>query len=237
MRCAYIEPARDKKAREYTLVRSNRRSVAIYIRGGGLEVRAPLKAPISEIDRFIASKEKWITEKLASSNEQAKARAGFKLGFGSLIPYRGKRYPIEAREGGRAGFDGACFFMPPYVRPVQMKDVCVKTYRLLAKIRLGARALECAALMSSQPPAAIKITGARTRWGSCSSKKTVNFSWRLILAPDEIVDYVVIHELAHLSELNHSAKFWNIVEAALPDYRDRKKLLREHQRALGIENW
>ena len=65
----------------------------------------------------------------------------------------------------------------------------------------------------------ITVREQKTRWGSCSSRRNLNFNWRLLLAPDEIVDYVVVHELAHLREMNHSAKFYAIIESILPDYK------------------
>lgn len=74
----------------------------------------------------------------------------------------------------------------------------------------------------------ITIRDQKTRWGSCSARGNLNFNWRLILAPEEVLDYVVIHELAHRREMNHSERFWREVEQYCPDYRDRKKWLREH---------
>lgn len=72
----------------------------------------------------------------------------------------------------------------------------------------------------------LSINSAKTRFGSCSSRKTLNFSYRLALYPYEAIEYVCVHELAHLTEMNHSKKFWAIVEKYLPDYKERKKLLK-----------
>lgn len=74
----------------------------------------------------------------------------------------------------------------------------------------------------------IAIREQRTRWGSCSSKKNLNFNWKLLLAPPEVLDYVVVHELCHLKQMDHSRAFWAEVAAILPDYKERKKWLREH---------
>lgn len=71
----------------------------------------------------------------------------------------------------------------------------------------------------------ITIREQKTRWGSCSSKGNLNFNWKLILLPEEVLDYVVVHELAHRKEMNHSKEFWKIVESVLPDYRERRKRL------------
>ncbi len=76
----------------------------------------------------------------------------------------------------------------------------------------------------------ITVKETKTRWGSCSAKGNLNFHWKLILMPQEILDYVVVHELAHRKEMNHSERFWKIVESILPDYRERRKWLRENGR-------
>ncbi len=80
----------------------------------------------------------------------------------------------------------------------------------------------------------VKITGARKRWGSCSPKGILNFSWRLILAPPPVVEYVVIHELVHLVERNHSRRFWRRVESLMPDYKTRRAWLKENGHRLTL---
>ena len=220
----------------YTLTRSKRKTVAIYIRDGHVEVRAPYRTNKRDIERFIMSKEKWIAEKLANSNELADSRERFTLDYGSRLTYRGVQYPIEPVPGGRAGFDGNRFYMPPGLEPERIKAVSVQTYRRLAKIYIIGRTRLLARSMTVNP-SKIRITSARTRWGSCSANKNVNFSWRLVMASDAVIEYVIIHELAHLIEMNHSERFWRIVENALPNYRERKKQLNILQEKLNAENW
>jgi len=220
----------------YTLTCSRRKTIALRVRGGELDVRAPLRTPKYEIDKFITQKTAWISKKLAESGAQAARREGFTLGYGSLIPYRGAQYPIEAKEGGRAGFDGERFYAPPDLPPEQIKAACVRIYRKLAGRDLTQKTLAFAAQMRVSPEK-IRITSARTRWGSCSGKKYINYSWRLIMAGDDVIDYVVVHELAHMTEMKHSERFWGIVARALPDYRRRKAGLKELQRRLAGENW
>ena len=221
---------------DYTLTRSKRKTVALYIRAGGVEVRAPLKTPERNIDQFVASKEKWITDKLTELNDRAARRERFSLDYGDTVFYRGNEYPIAAKDGNRLGFDNERFYMPPNLTPERIKRACVQIYRMLAKCDLTEKALAFAKQMSVMP-SAVKINGATTRWGSCSAKKSLNFSWRLIQASDDMIDYVVVHELAHITEMNHSDRFWAIVEGVLPDYRERKARLKELQRRLSGENW
>ena len=222
--------------REYTLKRSNRKTVALYVRDGALEVRAPMRMPKADIDLFIASKEKWIADKLGKSIEQMARRESFTLNYGDKVILRGKEYPIAAKDGGRIGFDEECFYMPPGLTPEQIKHACVRIYRLTAKRRLTERTLFFAGRMSAQP-SAIRISGAKTRWGSCSAKKSINYSWRLIMADDDVIDYVVVHELAHLTEMNHSKRFWAIVEGILPDCKRQRARLKDLQSRIGGENW
>lgn len=76
----------------------------------------------------------------------------------------------------------------------------------------------------------IAVKEQKTRWGSCSIKGNLNFNWKLVLMPERIMDYVIVHELAHRKQMNHSAAFWKEVETVLPDYRERRQWLREHER-------
>ena len=82
----------------------------------------------------------------------------------------------------------------------------------------------------------IRISNAVSRWGSCSSNKTLSFNWRLIMAPIDVIDYVIVHELAHLVEMNHSKKFWGILGEIMPDYMDKRRWLRIHGRKLMMFN-
>jgi len=221
---------------DYTLKQSKRKTLALYVRNGNVEVRAPLNMPKRDIDRFVASKEKWITDRLTSSREQTELRDAFALNYGDTIMFRGKGYAITSKEDSRAGFDGETFYMPSNLTPEQIKYVCVQIYRRLSKIFFSERVSFYAEKMG-QAPLSVRISSAKTRWGSCSSKKSINFSWRLIMADDDVIDYVVVHELAHLVEMNHSARFWAIVERVMPDYSLRRNRLRELQQRLAGEDW
>jgi predicted metal-dependent hydrolase len=227
---------------DYTLIRSRRRTAAIHIKDCCVEVRAPMKMPKRDIDRFVASKEKWTIERLAQSQSIAARRETFSLSYGDTVIFRGTEYPLTAKDGKRAGFDGERVYLPPDITPEQVKSAVVQIYRRLAKQLLIERVEHYAKLMNALP-IAVRINGAKTRWGSyhptnasvrgdpgCSAKKSLNFSWRLVMADDAVIDYVVVHELAHITEMNHSARFWAVVAGVLPDYKERQK-------RLNAEDW
>jgi len=189
-----------------------------------------------EIDRFVASKEKWIKSRLIRTQEQAVQRESFNIDYGDMILYRGKMYPIAQNAGNRAVFIDETFYVPPGLSPDEIKAACVKIYKKLAKLDINEKVQYFAGRLSVKPTA-VKINSAKTRWGSCSAKKSLNFSWRLIMADDDVIDYVVVHELSHIIELNHSNRFWSIVSGILPDNKERQKRLKELQRKLLGENW
>ncbi|MCL2457233.1 MAG: M48 family metallopeptidase [Defluviitaleaceae bacterium] len=220
----------------YTLIRSRRKTVAIYVRGGEVEVRAPLRISQREINRFVSEKEQWILKICTRQTAQAEKKESFAVDYGSCIFFRGKQCEITRYDGQRARFFEEVFCMPPNFMPHQIKSACVQIYKTLAKKYISERVAFFSAQMGVTP-SAVKINSAMKRWGSCSARKSLNFSWRLIMADDCVIDYVVIHELTHLKEMNHSARFWAIVESVLPDFRERKIKLRELQNRLSDENW
>jgi len=222
--------------KDYALVRSKRKTIAIHVFDDRVEVRAPQRVPKHEIDRFVASKEKWIEEKLLIMHEQAARRKAFAPTYGDKMLLCGREYPAVSRSGNRSGFDGEAFFMPPDLTSSQIKSVCVQIYRRLAKTGLVKRTLDFAEQVGVSPTA-IRISGAKKRWGSCSAKGSINYSWRLMMADTDVIDYVVVHELAHLKYMDHSKQFWTTVESVLPDWRERRKRLRELQKRLSAESW
>lgn len=200
-----------------------------------LEVRAPIVYPKSKIEKFIKLKEKWILENISHSRSISQIRAKFSINYGDTILLLGREYKLIKSEKGQTGFID-CFYIPPNLSPPQIKAECIKIYRLLAKQHFNKR-VNYFSLQMGVAPLSVKVNGARTRWGSCSYKKNINFTWFLIMAPEDTIDYVIVHEMAHLTEMNHSPKFWAIVENILPDYQKRRDALKVLQKRLNTENW
>jgi len=220
---------------EYTLTKTKRKTIALYIRNGKLEVKAPQRATKKQIETFIHSKAAWINEKLTTSINQQQKREAFTLNYGDNVLLLGQLHPIISAQG-KPKFDNQNFCIPQGLNPTEIKDTCIKIYRTIAKEYLTNRTLEIAKTLNLTPTT-IKINGAYTRWGSCSSLCNINFSWRLIMADPETIDYVITHELAHLQEMNHSPKFWAILENALPNYKQHKQHLKQLQKTLATQNW
>jgi len=221
----------------YKLIRSRRKTTAIHItRDAVLEVRAPLHIPKADIDRFVVSKQKWITEHMSKMEQRLDKKTAFTIDYESAILLHGVEYPIIAKPGKRAGFNGECFYFPPGMSHDELKQATVQIYKAIAKNSLKARTAEYSAKMNLKPTA-VRISSAKTRWGSCSGKNSITYSWRLIMAAEDVIDYVVVHELSHIQEHNHSDRFWSIVEGVLPDYQARKKKLKLLQERLATQDW
>ncbi len=222
---------------EYILIRSKRRTIALHItKDLKLQVRAPLKASKADIDRFVMSNLDWINRHLVVMGQQLSNKAEFELQYHDKVILQGREYPITARDGNQAGFDGDSFFLPPDLQQYEIKQAIIQVYRLVAKRLLTNKVIDYSKQMGLMPTA-VKINGAKTRWGSCSSRNSINFSWRLVMADNEVIDYVVVHELAHIREHNHSERFWRVVESVFPDFKSRQKKLKELQKRLANEDW
>jgi len=225
-----------EKMVEYKLTRAKRKSIAMYIRDGYIEVRAPFFYDQSDIDGFVRSREKWAEDKLAESKKKIAERESFSLTYGSKITYRGTLYTITEQQADEIGFIDTFLYIPKGLTPRQIKLYCIDVYKQCAEIYLYDRACHFVEKMVVLPTD-FKINNAKARWGSCSAKKSVNFAWRLIMADDDAIDYILVHELAHLIEYSHSPRFWAVVKRFIPDYKEREARMRELEFKLGYEDW
>jgi predicted metal-dependent hydrolase len=222
---------------KYKIIRSKRKSIAVYItKDAAVEIRAPFGVPAAYIDSVVLSKKTWIEEQLEVHEHINEQKQNFKLDYGDMVLYRGKEYPIKVKAGNLVGFDDNSFYMPSGLNYIQIRDAMIQIYKLLAKNVLMNKVGKFSENMALIP-IAVKINFAKTRWGSCSGKNSINFSWRLILATDDVIDYVVVHELSHIKEHNHSDRFWTVVAEMLPDYLQREEKLKKLQMRLSEEDW
>lgn len=219
----------------YELQRSKRKTLAIQItKEATVLVKAPMRLSKRYIDTFVNEKKDWIEAHLTVMQSRCQEREHFAINNGTLIWYLGRQYPVKIGAG-TSCFDGEAFCLVGEAQE-DIRKSAVAVYCQLAMDYIQPLVNNYASQMDVQPTS-VKISDARTRWGSCSGKNRINFTWRLILTSPACIEYVVVHELAHIKEHNHSKRFWNIVEGILPDWRDRRLQLREYADQIDRQNW
>ena len=217
----------------HEIIRSKRKTLALIVKpDGSLIVRAPLRTSEETIREFVEKNRQWIEK------NQAKARSTYTSApkqylSGETFMYLGNAYPLEIvgrqkkslllddkfKLAKSAQSDAALAFEHWY--RIQARQILTE--------RINFYANQCGFQYNR-----IGITSARTRWGSCSATGSLNFSWRLIMAPLKVVDYVVVHELVHTVFHNHSKQFWNRVERIMPDYKEPRNWLRRNGQQLLV---
>ena len=211
---------------EYTLIRSDRKTTAIRVlTDGSVEVRAPRRLPVGEIERFLTEKRNWIEKHRQDMLERFPTDLDPRK-----VLYKGTWKIIRPLGENILLFDGEFFYAPAEWEKARLRDAMVDVMKKLAKAELISMTRRIAAEMGLQPER-ITITGAKPKWGSCSDGKNISLSWRLLAAHPKEIEYVIIHELCHMKEMNHSAAFWNIVERYVPDWRERREKL------TGVQAW
>jgi predicted metal-dependent hydrolase len=220
-----------------------RRSIGLTLQANGrIRVSAPSTLPLSKIERFLVDHTAWIEanlkkyETLRDSYPKKEYRSGEKFRFLGqeleLCYERGahsrarcrlqKAYLVVEIPGELwSGFD-------PHARHPEMADVVSRFYSQQGKKLLAARIDHFSGQMGLAP-SSVSFRSQKTRWGSCSSRGRISMNWRLIFAPPEVIDYVVVHELAHLQHYDHSKSFWALVGTQIPDYPRLRQWLRDHQ--------
>lgn len=225
---------------QYQLIKSNRKTIAIsFDRDGNLVVKAPYFVRKYEIETFLSEKSEWIEDtlvKLRQAKEEEK-KLCLKLENGDELYCLGEKriLTVIREERRRAKVNcvmGRLLLYVPYEADYTCKkEQLEKWYRKEAADLLTAKANAFADRIGVHFED-IRVKDQKSRWGSCSSKGNLNFNWRIIMAPEPVCDYVVIHELCHLVYMNHSEDFWNLVSVYCPKYRQYKKWLKENGKRL-----
>jgi predicted metal-dependent hydrolase len=209
------------------MIRSKRKTLALIVKpDGSLIVRAPLRTAERTIREFIETHAEWIDKKRAEALA-ARTLVPRQYVAGETFLFLGNAYPLEIVKGQKKPLLLEEKFKLAEANQANARSVFERWYRAQAKWILDERVNLYANQYGFQYQK-IGITSARTRWGSCSPNGSLNFSWRLIMAPMEAVDYVVVHELVHTIFHNHSRRFWKQVEKIMPDYKERRKWLRKN---------
>jgi predicted metal-dependent hydrolase len=224
----------------YRIRRSSRaRHARIDVGGDGVEVVVPDRFPMRKVEPFVREKQPWIERTL---RRLAQSQAEFppaRLEPGGEVPYLGERLELRVRvEPWRVRTHVARRGQLLHVAvgepgEAALREALERWYRRRARTEVEPR-LKRAARRAGAGYKSLQIRGQRTRWASCSANGAMSFNWRLLLAPAEILDYVVEHEVVHLEVLDHSDRFWATLAARCPDWRRHESWLRRHGHALRL---
>lgn len=216
------------------IIKSRRQTIALVIdTDGELIVRAPFYATKDDINNFIYEKKEWILSKSLEMKKRMNSRPLVTLQEGDLLSYLGKDCVIHKGFVKSIYFDGESFLVPDSLPVDKLKEKLIGWYKKEAARILDER-VRIKADEMGVTPCGIRITSAKTRWGSCSYKNNLNFSWRLIMCPMEVIDYVVVHELSHIYHKDHSKYFWNVVSKNDNKYKEHEKWLKENERLMEV---
>ena len=222
---------RKKQEETYILKRSQRRTVALQVLPDGeVLVRAPLGLSKDFIDGFVETKQDWIAEKRKLMEERREAIRSFDYRAVRLF---GQIYPVLQGREKAVQFDGKRFLVP---QGADVKKALVQWYKATAK-EVFQKRVEVFQQRMGVEAKSVKVSSAKTRWGSCSAEGNLNFSWKLLFAEGKTVDYVVVHELAHRKHMDHSDAFWATVARFMPDYEVERAKLRALKEIVVKEGW
>lgn len=223
---------------KYKIVRSSRRKkLTITVeRDRSIVVHAPESTSDEKIQQVVDSKRQWLFEKVnhPQKYQDRPHPPGKEIVAGESVPYLGREYRVEIRETLSGGVEFSKHFSIPKAQQVKRREVLKDWYMARAEETVVPRAERYAKELGVEFRE-VKIVDNRYRWGSCTVKDCVNFNWRLIKAPMFVIDYVIVHELAHLLESNHTPRFWNIVRAKVPKTEKAKEWLKSNGQMLEEE--
>jgi predicted metal-dependent hydrolase len=209
---------------EYRFQRRRRRTIGLRVNGDGLTVAAPLRAPWREIEGFLREKAGWILEKL---DERAALGSPVTIfgETGEVLPLHGRPVTLVVAKGDRAvlhaGDELRVSLPAPHNRGA-VRELTLRWLKARALELLAPRVAHYAARVSLTPPP-LSLSSARTQWGVCTARGRIRLAWRLVHLDPALADYVVAHEVAHLVELNHSQRFWALVEWLYPYWREARE--------------
>ncbi len=220
------------------IIKTKRKTLQLRVDGDGkIIVRAPLEAPDGYIDKFIEQRSEWILEKKKEISRKKKEMPRYKFENGEKFKCFGVEYTLRIRNNQEYDLmqKNSNLFLRERAR-IAGKELIKAWYKDHSKIYFRNRTAFFADQLGLKYNQ-VKVSNALRKFASCSAKGNLNFSWRLALAPTEIADYIIIHELAHLVEFNHSKRFWKLVGKIMPDYKKKEKWLKDKGHTLYIEGF
>jgi predicted metal-dependent hydrolase len=222
------------QAVSYTLKRSYRaRHLRLEVRPGiGLVVVVPKSCKLGDVPEVLRRRAGWILQKLAEVSQRRDASEVRPLETNDVVPFLGEELilAVQKTDGakGNVKLDGNRLTVQLGPGDGDVAAVLEKWFREEAARVLKQRADELSDRLGMQYRRMV-IRGQKTRWASCSTSGTLSLNWKLMMMPPSVIDYVLIHELAHLKEMNHSKRFWRLVDEHCPEWVERREWLRKHE--------
>lgn len=223
----------------YQIIKSNRKTITISILPTKeVIVKAPMYLSNQELTNIVKSKAKWISNKISKMPDHNQSLEKQSYNDGDRILYRGREYMLRVIET----FDNKKTIVKLEQEEIvifinskqqEITEQLKKWYKDRARELVHERIYYYNTFIN-KPIGNVRIKNQKKRWGSCSSRGNLNFNWRMILMPDEMFDYIIVHEMCHLKYLNHSKAFWDFVAEIMPDYKKREQWIKLNAYRLGF---
>lgn len=219
---------------KYKVIRSRKRrkTISLQIRNQAeVIISAPYFTPVAEINSFVEAKQNWINKTIKKQKDETAQHKARNFETGERLFYLGIPYPLEIVsepfENAGVVFLNESFYLNARDDKDLKRHYFIAWYKKKAHAFIHQR-LDDFSRMLKLRYASMRITSAQNRWGSCSADDRLAFSFRLIMAPPDVIDYVIVHELMHIKEKNHSLRFWQQVEVVIPEYKVHRHWLHEN---------
>ena len=222
---------------KYEVIRTKRKTLTLYVKQQRVIVRCPLATTNAEINQFLETNQNWILDRL--KEDQIFQKETLKIENNHRIFYQAKDRTIVFKEGrvervevNRDEFIIQCKKIDPMSAKRQLEGYLID--KATKYIIPRAKGL-AAHLGVEEKISEIKLRKTKSKWGHCTSKGVVQFNWLIMLAPNSIIDYIITHEVCHLIRMDHSQKFWDLVESICPDHEKYVTWLKNHEHRLWFE--
>ena len=220
----------------YQIVRSRRKTMVVHVQHDEVQVRAPLFVSDKQIADFVSKHQHWVLQKLAEKAQQNSQR--LRLQDQAIIFYKGRSLRLRLVQRSNEAVIVTSTEFHIYAKRIDERSAAAVLQRWLvaqAKEVLPQRTRALAAHLDAESKLKeVVFRKTKSKWGHCTASGKIQFNWLIMLAPDAIIDYMICHEVSHLLVMNHSAKFWALVESVCPDYRIYVRWLRKHEHRLWI---
>lgn len=223
---------------EYETVRSQRKTLVIYVREGRVEVRAPLRASSLWIHSFLKDKTPWVLEQLAT--QKLKQRERLVIADGRLVPFLGepRRIHVVLSHQQKAELRGDSLYLYSRDSSAARLEKLFNTWlQEQAREYMATQTIKVARRLGVEHKLKeVVFRRTRSKWGHCCEDGTIQYNWLAMMAPREVVNYLIAHETSHLRYLNHSEKFWNVVAGICPPYRELRNWLADNGHRFWTRN-